>query len=179
MKSNSGFLRIFDGAIDRILCLFGALLLSQGPEFMQQYLQRLGGHLNEAQRQLVSYQDAANKAGLPLGQFIVQTKANANAGVSHLGNVMGSAVDRVASLQAAHDALITASPWNRPFVFLRHLDYEIARGTWTVYKPAVPVTFEGLLYALSGMLLFLLLYHVGVKGLFALVRRNPAGASAS
>ena len=178
MKSGSGFLRIFDGAIDRILCLFGALLLSQGPEFMQQYLQRLGGHLSESQRQLVSYQDAASKAGVPLSQFIVQTKANADAGVSQLGNVMGAATERTISLQAAHDALVTASPWGRPFAFIRHFDYEIARGTWSIYKPAVPVTFEGLIYALTGMLIFLLLYHVGVKGLLSLARRKPAANAA-
>ena len=174
MKSGSGFLRIFDGAIDRVLCVVGAVLLSQGPEFMQQYLQRLGGHLAESQHQLVSFQDAATKAGVPLDKFIVHTSANADAGVSHLGTVMSATAERVASLQAAHDALLTASPWGRPFAFVRHLDYGIARDTWSVYKPAVPVTIEGLLYALAGMLLFLLFYHFGAKTFFRLIRRKPA-----
>ena len=173
MKSGSGFLRVFDGAIDRILCVIGAVLLSQGPEFMQQYLQRLGGHLNESQRQLVSFQNAATRAGVPLDKFIIQTSANPDAGVSHLGTVMSNTAERTVSLQAAHDALLAATPWTRPLVFLRHLDFGIARDTWSVYTPAVPVTIEGLLYALAGMLLFLVVYHVGVKKLFALVVRKP------
>ncbi len=173
MKPGPGFLRIFDGLIDRLLCVLGAVLLSQGPEFMQQYLQRLGGHLAEARRQVVSYQDAAAHAGVPLEEFIAQTRANPDVGVSHLGGVMSSSIERVATLQAAHDALLAASPWTRPFIFLRHFDFEIARGTWTIYKPAVPVTLEGLLYALAGMLLFLVFYHVAVKRVPALLTRKP------
>jgi len=179
MKSGSGFLGVFDGLIDRVLCVLGAVLLSQGPEFMQQYLQRLGGHLNESQRQLVSYQDAASKAGVTLSQFIDQTKANAGPGISHLGKVMSRASDRSISLQAAYDALHNASPWGRPFAFTRHLDLDIARNTWAAYKPAVPVTTEGLLYALSGMLLFLFIYHVGVKGPVRLIRRKAKPAPAN
>jgi len=178
MKSGSRFLGVFDGLIDRLLCVLGAVLLSQGPEFMQQYLQRLGGHLNESQRQLVSYQDAANKVGLPLSKFIEQTEANPDAGVSHLGKVMSSAAHRSASLQAAHDALRNASPWARPFAFMRHVDVDIARNTWSAYKPAVPVTVEGLLYALFGMLLFLLIYHGAVKGPIRLYRGKPKPAPA-
>jgi hypothetical protein len=172
-------LRVFDGVIDRILCVVGAVLLSQGPEFMQQYLQRLGGHLNESQRQMVSFHDAAKQANLPFESFVTQTKSNPDAGVSQLGKVMERTTERTASLRAAHDSMLAASPWSRPFVFLRHLDYEIGRATWSVYKPAVPVTIEGVIYALAGMLIFLLIYHLGVKNLFALFRRKPATKSAS
>lgn len=179
MKSGSGVLRVFDGVIDRILCVVGAVLLSQGPEFMQQYLQRLGGHLNESQRQLVAFHDAATKAGQPFDKFVEQTKTSPDAGVSQLGKVMERAAERTTSLQIAHDSLQAATPWARPFVFLRHLDYEIGRATWAAYKPAVPVTLEGMLYALSGMLLFLLLYHLGAKNLLALLRRKPAAKPAS
>jgi hypothetical protein len=178
MKSGSGVWRVFDGVIDRVLCVVGAVLLSQGPEFMQQYLQRLGGHLNESQRQLVSFHDAARQAGLPFEQFVAQTKANTDAGVSQLGKVMERTTERTASLQAAHDSLLAASPWSRPFVFVRHLDYEIGRATWSVYKPAVPVTLEGLIYALGGMLIFLLFYHLGVKKVLALLRRRPGPSPA-
>lgn len=179
MKSDSRVLRVFDGAIDRILCVIGAVLLSQGPEFMQQYLQRLGGHLSESQRQLVSFHEAATHAGVPYEKFVDQTKANPDAGVSQLGKVMERTTERTASLQTAHDALLGATPWTRPFVFLRHLDYDIGRATWSVYKPAVPVTIEGILYTLSGMLFFLLIYHLGVKNIFALFRRKPAVKPAS
>jgi len=180
MKSASRFLRVFDGVIDRVLCVGGAILFSQGPEFMQQYLQRLGGHLAEAQRQLGLFRDAATQSGATLEQFITQTRGNPNAGLRQLGTVMNDAAERTASLQSAHDALLNSSLWTRPFVFFRHLDLGIAQGTWAVYKPAMPTTLEGLLYALTGMLVFLLFYHVGLKPLVGLGARrrtsvtNPA-----
>ncbi|AOS45061.1 hypothetical protein Verru16b_02130 [Lacunisphaera limnophila] len=174
MKPARGFLHIFDSLTDRILCVAGAVLFAQGPEFMQQYLQRLGGHLDEARRQLAVFQKTAGQAGLSLDQFIRQTGTNADPAVARLGGVMTDAADRVTSLQAAHDALLHSALWERPIIFLRHLDVGIARATGSVYQPAVPTTVEGLIYALVGMLCFLALYHFGLKNLLRVFRR-PAG----
>ena len=149
--------------IDRILCVAGAIAFSQAPEFMQQYLQRLGGHLDEALRQLAQFRQTAAQSGLSLDALITQTSANGDPAVAQLGGVMAGAVARVDALQAAQDALLHASLWSRPFVFLRHLEPGIARATWGVFRPAVPTTIEGLAYALAGMLVFLALYHVGVR----------------
>lgn len=171
MKPGRGYLNTFDSLIDRILCVLGAVLFSQIPEFMQQYLQRLGGHLDEARRQLAIFRDTAVKAGATLDQFIHQTGASPDPGVARLGGVMADAVERVGALQSAHDALLHSSLWTRPFVFLRHLDLEITRATGAIYKPAVPTTLEGLVYALAGMLVFLALYHVVSKRVPALFRR--------
>ena len=44
-------------------------------------------------------------------------------------------------------------------MFLRHVDADIATRTWEVFKPAVPMTMEGLVYAGAGMVLALLLYQ--------------------
>ena len=178
MKSGQRFLSVFDRLIDRILCVLGAILFSQGPEFMQQYLQRLGGHLAEARRQLGIFQDTASQAGVTLDKLVHQTTANPDPGIAPLGKVMADAMTRVDSLQSAHDALVSASLWTRPFVFLRHLDLEIARATCAIYRPAVPTTLEGLLYALAGMLAFLALYHLVIKRVTALFRRHPGPAKA-
>jgi len=179
MRSSPRIFRIFDGFIDRLLCVLGAVLFSQGPEFMQQYLQRLGGHLQEAQRQLGLFRQAATQSGQTLEAFITETRTNSNAGVAHLSSVMSDALDRTASLQAAHDALTHSSLWARPFVFAQHLDPDIARATWAAYLPAVPTTLEGLVYALAGMLVCLLLYHVAMKGLLGLFFRKRVTAQAA
>lgn len=176
MKSGRGFLSIFDSLTDRILCVFGAVLFSQGPEFMQQYLQRLGGHLDEARRQLAVFHHTSTQAGLAFDQFVAKTHANADPDVARLGSVMADAADRVNSLQSAHDALFHSTLWERPFVFVRHIDIGIARATGAAYQPAVPTTAEGLVYALSGMLLILAIYHLGFKNSFRLFRRPAASA---
>ena len=151
------------GLLDRALCVFGAIIFSQVPEFMQQYLQRLGGHLDEARRQLAQFQATATQSGLTLDRFIAQTTANAEPSVARLGGVMTETVARVESLAAAQSALEHASLWSRPFIFLARLDLPIARATWGIFKPGVPTTLEGLVYALAGMLVMLAVYHFGLK----------------
>lgn len=152
-----------EGLLDRVLCVVGAVAFSQIPEFMQQYMQRLGGHLDEARHQLVQFEQAASQSGLTLQRFITQTSTNADTAVAKLGGVMTRAVTRVDSLEAAQTALQNASLWTRPFVFLRHLDSSIAHGTWSIFRPAVPTTAEGLIYALLGMVVLIGFYHFGIK----------------
>ena len=163
MNPGKALLGAGDGLLDRTLCVVGTVLFSQIPEFMQQYLQRLGGHLDEARRQLEQFQNTAGQSGLTLEQFITQTGANGDSAVAKLGGVMTTTLARVDSLTAAQTAIQHASLWARPFVFLRNIDADIARATWSIFKPAVPTTVEGVVYALCGMLALLMVYHAGIK----------------
>ena len=163
-----------DGLVDRVLAVAGAVLFSQAPEFFQQYLQRLGGHLDEARRTLAQFEHTANEAGITLEKFISQTATNYDAAVARLAQVMTDAVARVQHLETAFTTLRDASAWTRPFAFLRHLDASIARATWTDYKPAVPTTIEGLVYAATGMLLFVAVHHLVFR---RLIRPRPVTAA--
>ena len=162
--------------LDRVLCVLGAVLFAQAPEFMQQYLQRLGGHLDEARRQLLQFQQAAAQSGLSLDRLIDHTTASTDPAVAKLSVVMNDAIARVDTLAAAQAAMQNASFWSRPFVFLRHVDLAIAQATWAIFKPAVPTTVEGLAYALFGMLVLIAIYHLGIKYPIACARaRRIAG----
>jgi hypothetical protein len=152
-----------DGLLDRALCVLGTVIFSQIPEFMQQYLQRLGGHLDEARRQVEQFHRTATQSGLTLAKLIEQTTTNTDPAVAKLGGVMTEAMTRVDTLEAAQAALQHSSLWSRPFVFLQQLDPTIAHATWTIFKPAVPTTVEGLVYSLCGMLVLLTAYHLGIK----------------
>ncbi len=153
------FLAAGEKLVDRALCVLGAALAAQMPEFMQQYLQRLGGHLDEARRQLEQFQQTARASGLTFEGLVADTSAQRDPAVARLGRVMAAASARVDALAAADRALHQASLWARPFVFFRHLDWGIARATWADYRPALPTTLEGLLYAAAGLVLALALYH--------------------
>jgi hypothetical protein len=152
-----------DGLIDRLLCVVGAVLCSQLPEFIQQYLQRLGGHLDESRRQLGQFREIAAKSGLTFEQLMVKSRDASEATVARLGQLMHDTVVRVDALSAAEVAIRDASIFSRPFVFLHHIDFSIAQATWGVFKPAVPTTVEGIVYAAGGMLLILALYHGAVR----------------
>jgi hypothetical protein len=155
--------RAGEGLFDRALCLLGAMGFCQLPEFIQQYLQRLGGHLDEARRQLAQFEAVAAQSKLTLTQFIERTSTNTDEAVARLAAVMQNCVDRVAELTTAESALRDASLWEKPFVFFRHLDRSIASATLDVYRPAVPTTLEGLIYAAAGMIVILCIYHVCVR----------------
>lgn len=152
-----------DGLIDRMLCVAGAVLFSQIPEFIQQYVQRLGGHLDEARRQLGHFSEIASQAGLTLAGLVTRSEGSSEPTVVQLGHLVRETESRVDALSAAEAGIRNASLFGRPLVFLRHLDLSIARATWAVFKPAVPTTAEGLTYAAAGVLLMLALYHGGVK----------------
>ncbi len=152
-----------EGLFDRLLCVLGAVTFSQVPEFMQQYLQRLGGHLDEARRQLDQLRAAAARSGLTLEQLTAHTSAADDPAVARLGGVLRDAAGRVDALAAAENAIRHASMLARPFVFIERLDPGIARATWSIFKPALPTTAEGLVYAFAGILVFLSVYHFGVR----------------
>ena len=155
--------RAGEGLLDRVLCLLGAVGFCQLPEFIQQYLQRLGGRLDEARRQLAQFEAVAAQSKLTLQQFIERTSANTDTAVARLGGVMQDAINRVAELSSAETAIRNASIWEKPFVFFSHLDRSIAGATLEVYKPAVPTTTEGLIYAAAGMITILCVYHGGIR----------------
>jgi hypothetical protein len=165
--------------LDRLLCVLGAVAFAQLPEFIQQYRQRLGGHLNEARRHLAEFENLATHAKLPLPQFIERTSTNTDTTVAGLGSVMRTALDRVDELAAAETALRTATLWQKPFVFFTHLESSVARATWEIYQPAVPTTTEGLVYAAAGMVVFLGLYHGLVRAPISTVLGRPRTASAT
>ena len=90
-----------DGLIDRLLCVVGAVLCSQLPEFIQQYVQRLGGHLDEARRQLGQFQEIAAKSGLTFDQLMAKSRDASEATVARLGQLMHETMVRVDALAAA------------------------------------------------------------------------------
>jgi hypothetical protein len=169
--------RASEGFLDRVLCLLGAVAFCQLPEFIQQYLQRLGGHLDEARHQLAVFETTAASPpfNLTLPQYIERTSANSDRAVAQLGPIMQNSLDRVNELASAESALRNASIWERPFVFFANLDRSIASATLDVYKPAVPTTTEGLLYAAAGMIVILCVYHGCVRyPISAALRRRAA-----
>lgn len=149
--------------LDRVLCAAGAMLGAQLPEFMQQYLQRLGGHLDEARRQLAAFAAVARQNGLTLEQYMARLSDNVDPVAAKTGGVIRVLAARVDQLAGAETALRHASGWTRPWIFLHQLDREIASGTWAVFRPAMPVTMEGLIYAAIGLLLIFTLYYGAIK----------------
>jgi len=125
--------------------LAGAVALSQYPEFSQQYVQRLSGAVDELRGVTLAFDTAARVAGMSreeafdaMGDGRFQTS---------LRDDMRSRIYRYERLNADYQALAGAAPLERLARFYRIRDPELVQRTWDDYKPAVPVTSEGLISA--------------------------------
>ncbi len=142
-----------DGIADRIFTVLGAVALSQFPQFYGQYMQRLGGHLDEAKRALDQYIRAAENLNMSLEEYIREHLQSGSDVFVSTGEVIKNLAERVETLEQSYIALQNATIYNRWLVFVQEVDMQIAAGTWSNFMPGVPTTAEGLTYALTGLLL--------------------------
>jgi hypothetical protein len=136
--------------VDGIGAAAGAATSSQLPEFVQQYLQRLGGHRDEAFR------------------FVQMLRSQ---GIDASSAVFTLAQERAESLARAFDTIAGAGDLGRPAVCLRYLDVDVARATLDLFKPAVPLTPAGLLYGGLGLIVGVVVVNLLLSP-FTLLRRR-------
>lgn len=130
--------------------LVGATGLSQFPEFSQQYMQRLSGAVDELQVIAVAFDTTATASGLSRAQALQQMGGSAfNDGLRATMSERLSRYDRLSRDQAALQEL---APLQRLGQVWRFADPQLARRTWGDFRPAVPVTADGLLCAGLGFL---------------------------
>ncbi len=168
----------------RVLALAGGVTgaagLSQFPEFSQQYMQRLGGAVDELTRQVDRYSEDASKLDLSLDAYIDQLSTEGDLANTQAGN-MRSDILRHTRLSEALGALEGAGPFMRARLAAYMGDRDVAGEAYAAFKPAVPVTMEGAAFAGTGFfagwaglsVVFALLGRLWA-GLRGLMRRSPA-----
>ncbi len=167
--------------ISRILnglaAVLGAGLFAQFPAFYQQYLQRLGGRLDQARLDLDRILQDAAILGRTLEAYIEELL---NSGTMAARLAAQRELERVQAadeLQSAYEALALAEPLERPFVFARHFDSAVAADTFRAFEAALPVTPEGFVYVAVGIGAGLALMAGGEWGARGLLRRLRSGGS--
>ena len=132
------------------LGLIGAVAASQGPEFSQQYRQRIGGAIDELRR-IVEQFDADARANAETRESALgRLRANPDDLASRQGAAMQGNVERLGRLEAHRQAMTEAGPFSGPALMLRDGDTDLMWATYRDFKPAMPVTEEGLLSAAAG-----------------------------
>lgn len=163
----------------RTLGIVGGLALgaclSQFPEYAQQYTQRLGGAVDELRIITAEFETAAKQAGLSREEAIARYSRSGDDFLAERGQSMARTFARYDQLSTTLADIRGASGWERFTQLPAYLDTEIGRRALEDYKPAVPVTVEGLAYAGVG-------FAIGYAALSAIVgvmllpfrRRRPA-----
>ena len=127
--------------------LLGGLAASQGPEFAQQYRQRLGGAVDELRRVVERFERDAQATGQTREGAIGRLNENQEELVRRQGAAMRANVERLDRLERQQQAFLTAGPFQRLAVLAQDFDSDIARAAFRDFEPAVPTTTEGFVTA--------------------------------
>lgn len=141
----------FPRMIDRIFAVIGALVFLQIPLFIQQYSQRLSGHLEELRYQVGLLNEVSTQSGKTLQEFISKFVHSSDLDFSRQGELLQAMIQRLDKLNNAYLGLHNSTLFTKPFVFMYYSDWEILRSTMTSYKVGVPLSIEGLIYGIIGI----------------------------
>jgi hypothetical protein len=160
--------------------LLGAVVASQGPEYSQQYRQRLGGAIDELHRAVERFDQDAQANNETRDTAITRLRGNADDLASRQGTAMQGNVERLARLESHRDAMMQAGPFGRIALMLRDGDTDVMQAAYGEFEPALPVTQEGVLSAAGGFVALwggILLLAGFVRSLRRRPRRNARAYS--
>jgi hypothetical protein len=135
-------------ALSLIGGLTGAAGLSQFPEFSQQYLQRLGGQVDELTRQVVEFDQTALADGMGREEML-QAMAETPL-VASQGPMWRRTFARHARLSENLMVLRAASPLERLAMPHRMADPATVQAVWDDFTPAMPLSVAGAASAGTG-----------------------------
>jgi Protein of unknown function (DUF2937) len=131
----------------------GGVVTSQAPEFAQQYRQRLGGALEELRAVVEDFDADAKNSALSRSEALSAYSASTDRFLRDRGLSVGRAISRYESLRRQAARFAEWPPAARPIALLGETDAQLAQGTWQDFKPALPVTITGGIWAAAGALL--------------------------
>ena len=150
-------LQKLDMLLGAAVAALAAMAASQTQAFVQQYLQRLGGHLDEAQLRLETVRN-----GVRYQVMNPDVRAEFE----------NEALDRVTELTQAFTAISDAGLLTRPFALMRHGEDLILSRTWEAFVPAIPLDTASVTYVCMGLVFGVLVYEI-VKTPLVLVVGRP------
>lgn len=154
------FFRFLDSVLDRIFAILGFLFFAQGPEFIQQYIQRLGGHIDELVVQINKIKEMAEFSGKSIQQYIEKFKSSSDTDFAGQGSFMQDILERHQSFQQVLTQLSEKNPFLKPYYFVKNLDMQVARETFNSFVPGISFTLEGIIYGIIGIFFGVALYKM-------------------
>lgn len=160
---------------DRAVAACGAIVFMQIPAFIVQYIQRLGGHVDELKLLIGKYKAAAADNGRTLEEYV---QLHIQSGVKEFastGKLMSENIERLNFLSDAHQQISGAAGIKKFFIFIQKSDMDIIKGTYTDFVPGISLSLDSIIYAAAGIALFMTLYFVIKKIVVFVFRRFVPG----
>jgi len=148
---------MFRRLLNGLAAVAGAASASQFPAFYQQYMQRLGGRLDQAQIQVARIEAAARDNSLTVAEYVEKFAASSEPAHQRQGDLLLEQIIDLDRLRQAMDALAAAPTIARPWRFAQYFDGDTARATLGDFAMGLPLTTEGFVYAAIGMVIGLMI----------------------
>jgi len=136
---------MFARSLALAIAVLAGLIGSQGPEFAQQYRQRLGGALEELNRIVSEFDADVRGENLTRAEGLSRLEHNDDRLARERGKDMQRAIERDRRLGEQLQAMNSAGPLMRLYVVAANFDPEIARDTLDNYQPAEPLSLAALI----------------------------------
>jgi hypothetical protein len=130
-----------------------AAVFAQFPEYAQQYEQRLGGAVDELRIIVADFDADALRFGLSREDALHHYAVSPDAFLVARGESMARTLARYGRLNAQLIDLAGADAWTRVTHLNDYLDAQISSQALAAFKPAVPVTGEGVMWGIAGFAL--------------------------
>jgi hypothetical protein len=162
------------GILDRIIGVICALMFAQLPLFIQQYQHQLLGHVAELHMQVEAVKNAAHANGKTLLQYIQRFIDSADIDFAKQGELLQNMYERSTTLAQSSLLLEQATPFQKPVIFFKLLNLDIASHTFDHFQPGIPLSLEGALYGFVGLLFGYGAFYCLKSFLLMLFRRPKA-----
>jgi hypothetical protein len=154
------------GLLDRIVLVAAILAAGCVPSFIAQYRQRVGGMLDQVQRDLAPFQEIARRNfGGDIQALISHHRQSADPTFEQEGQAIQAMVDALAQLREAASAL-DANLFSQAGWLAMHGDPGVAKATWAAFVPTMSWSLDSLLFAFAAGVSFWLAF-LAVWFLFA------------
>ena len=130
--------------------LVGGLIVAQLPEFSQQYVQRLGGAVDALAQVVADFDASAASSDLSREEALAQLQGSEF--LDRRGQDMRRTFARHERLGAQLERLESAASGVRAISVLSRPDGEVASATFEAFRPALPVTADGVMFGGAGFL---------------------------
>lgn len=159
--------------IDRIFAVCGAIVFMQMPQFMQNYTENLAGHLAEVRWQLEQLRTMVHKSGRSLNELVAKFLVSPDSDIVFQGELIQGMVDREASFSSALTSISQASPYSKPLVFFKTIDWDIVNETSRHFSFGLPLSMESLTWGLLGLFAGYLLFRTLKRFFLLFIPRAP------
>lgn len=159
--------------LERLIAIPTALIAAQFPQFFQQYMHELSGHVAELNYQISILQKSAEIAQKPLPALINKFLANSDPDIHQQGLVMQGVVERLQDFSQAMQSLQHAGILSKPFLFIRYFDLGVISDTWTHFQMGVNFSVESIIYLVVGLFIGHAIYLSG-RALFSALRKTTS-----